>query len=190
MHAIIFFPIVHGRFRGVNVDSTFAIDFLFGEGVVFTVELSPVGTLKRLDQLLEIDVLECRLSPINGSNLPFEDELWLPTWLFDTWCELLTCLTSDRGENVEHLSTRKGSFSSWPSEANVCNVADSSGSGHCGVMFLMKSVSRFLFEDVNPPLSTSNGIIRSWYAPRSNPLKSVLPTYGSLSDLTRHLHNR
>ena len=53
-----FITFIHGRFRGVNVDSTFAIVFLFGEGVVFTVEVLLVGTLKRLDQLLEMDVLE------------------------------------------------------------------------------------------------------------------------------------
>ena len=57
------------------MDSTCAIDFLLGDGVVFTVELSLVGTLKRLDQLLEMDVLECLLRPISGSTLPLEDEL-------------------------------------------------------------------------------------------------------------------
>ena len=76
--------IIHGRFRGVNVDSTFAIDFLFGEGVVLTVDVLLVGTLNRLDQLLEIEVLEFLLNPINGSHLPpFEEGLWLPKWLFE-----------------------------------------------------------------------------------------------------------
>ena len=69
---------IHGFFRGVKVDSTFAIDFLLGDGVVFTVEVLLVGTLNRLDQLLEIDVLECLLRPIRGSALPFEEALWLP----------------------------------------------------------------------------------------------------------------
>ena len=75
---------IHGFLRGVKVDSTLAIDFLFGDGVVLTVDESlVVGTLNRLDQLLEMDVLECLLRPINGSPppppLPLDDKLlwWL-----------------------------------------------------------------------------------------------------------------
>ena len=42
----------------------FAMDFLFGEGVVLIVDVLLSGTLNRLDQLLEMEVLECRLKPI------------------------------------------------------------------------------------------------------------------------------
>ena len=144
------------------MDSTFAIDFLFGEGVVLTVDVLLVGTLNRLDQLLEIEVLEFLLNPINGSHLPpFEEGLRLPKWLFEELiCLLLPCLTSGIGANVEYRCSRKGSFSSWSSDADVCSVC-SSGSGHWGVKFLMKPLSPLLFDDVKPPLSTSKGMIRS-----------------------------